>query len=150
MVCWAPLGRRYVSVGTNIVRSANHEFLDVEVSEKMKTCCGKCFPQQKRVFLSKDFGSRYFVFHMVFGCGGAGSACTSPIFREIHPNAGLRYHFASAAPNRPFWEVFLSFNIRRPKSKRAGFLHKNPNANKIIFSSNHIARRARRTNPEGF
>ena len=58
----------------------NRENRDVEVSKKVENIAKKHFVQKKYFFSWDAFGSRYFVSRIVFGCGGAGNARTSPIF----------------------------------------------------------------------
>ena len=45
------------------------EFLDFEVSKKVKISAKKCF-LQKKIFSWEALGSRYFVWRIVLGCGG--------------------------------------------------------------------------------
>ena len=50
------------------------DFLDFEVSKKVKISAKKCFLQKILFFSWEALGSRYFVWRIVLGCGGVWGA----------------------------------------------------------------------------
>ena len=59
------------------------DFLDFEVSKKVKISAKKCFLKKICFFSWEALGSRYFVWRIVLGCGGVWDARNIANFMKI-------------------------------------------------------------------